>query len=114
VRFEKFFLKHLKSQLREGGLPHENKKMTFVYGDTHRGGFAELRLKGGGDPLRVYNCGGWSGRKANARNPSTRPATSSPSTRRAKNICSTSSLTRELRWESKPCSTSPLMTPNTV
>jgi hypothetical protein len=59
VRFEKFFLKHLKSQLREGGLPHENKKMTIVYGDTHRGGFGELRLKDGGDPLRVYNCGGW-------------------------------------------------------
>jgi hypothetical protein len=57
TRFEKFFLKHLKTHLKEGGFSHE--KMTFVYGDTHRGGFGELRPTDGGDLIRVYNCGGW-------------------------------------------------------
>jgi hypothetical protein len=40
--------------LMERSLPEGMKNLTFVYGDTHKGGWGELD-----DDIRIYNCGGW-------------------------------------------------------
>ncbi|CAN5583552.1 hypothetical protein BH24ACT21_BH24ACT21_08650 [soil metagenome] len=50
-----YFLPHMKAHLQEHGLYGD---LTFVYGDTHDGGWGELSLEGGRD-MRVYNTGGW-------------------------------------------------------
>ena len=54
--FQKHFLPHMLSYLGEYGYPRD--ELTFVYGDTHDGGWGELDLDGG-ENLRVYNTGGW-------------------------------------------------------
>ncbi len=53
-----YFLPHMLAQLREHNLEGD---LTFVYGDTHDGGWGEIsgvNTPGDGD-LRVYNTGGW-------------------------------------------------------
>jgi len=55
-RFEEYFLQPLKTHLEEGKLSRDN--ITFVYGDTHRGGWGEL-ASDRGEEIRVYNCGSW-------------------------------------------------------
>jgi len=42
--------------LKDNNLPLDD--LTFVYGDTHDGGWGEFPLDSGG-PIRIYNCGGW-------------------------------------------------------
>ena len=50
-----YFLPHVMRHLEEYGLSAD---ITFVYGDTHDGGWGDLSLPGGRD-MRVYNTGGW-------------------------------------------------------
>ncbi|MGF1472755.1 MAG: metallophosphoesterase [Rubrobacteraceae bacterium] len=50
-----YFLPHMTAHLEEHGLSGDT---TFVYGDTHDGGWGELSLADGRN-LRVYNTGGW-------------------------------------------------------
>jgi hypothetical protein len=50
-----YFLPHMMRHLEEYDLSGD---LTFVYGDTHDGGWGELSLPGGRD-MRVYNTGGW-------------------------------------------------------
>ncbi len=53
-RWYTHFLPHMKN----AGLPTKN--LTFVYGDTHHGGWGKLSQKeDSSDSIRVYNCGGW-------------------------------------------------------
>jgi hypothetical protein len=42
--------------LGESGIPDD--EITFVYGDTHTGGWGELP-RDSGPNIRIYNCGGW-------------------------------------------------------
>ncbi len=59
-RFREYFLSHLRPHLESGGLWHGEDRVTFVYGDTHRGGFGDLAPSSeGGPPVRVYNTGAW-------------------------------------------------------
>ena len=44
------------SYLEDNGFPKDD--VTFVYSDTHAGGWGEL-TSNSGEPIRVYNCGGW-------------------------------------------------------
>lgn len=55
-RWRKYFLPHMLGYLKKNELPLDN--VTFVYGDTHDGGWGELPLDRGGH-IRIYNCGGW-------------------------------------------------------
>jgi UDP-2,3-diacylglucosamine pyrophosphatase LpxH len=55
-RWQEHFLPYMSKYLAEYELPVD--KLTFVYGDTHDGGFGELPLETGGR-VRIYNCGGW-------------------------------------------------------
>ena len=50
-----YFLPHMTTHLEKHGMSGD---VTFVYGDTHDGGWGELSLDGGRD-MRVYNTGGW-------------------------------------------------------
>ncbi|CAN5662073.1 hypothetical protein BH24ACT22_BH24ACT22_06590 [soil metagenome] len=50
-----YFLPHMMKHLQEYDLAGD---MTFVYGDTHDGGWGDVSLPSGED-LRVYNTGGW-------------------------------------------------------
>jgi hypothetical protein len=51
-RAQQHFLPLARKATAQAGLP---RPMTFVYGDTHSGGFADLP----GDEMRVYNTGAW-------------------------------------------------------
>jgi hypothetical protein len=51
-----YFLPHMLAYLEFKGFSQDN--VTFVYGDTHRGGWGELP-SGSGGRVRIYNCGGW-------------------------------------------------------
>ncbi len=53
--WEKHFLPHVISFLKQNALAH--KKLTFVYGDTHHGGWGALSPSTG--DIRLYNCGSW-------------------------------------------------------
>jgi len=55
-RWQEHFFPYMAKYLAEYELPLD--KLTFVYGDTHVGGFGELPLETGGR-VRIYNCGGW-------------------------------------------------------
>lgn len=50
-----YFFPHVMRHLEEHDL---SGNITFVYGDTHDGGWGKLSLPGGRD-MRVYNTGGW-------------------------------------------------------
>ena len=50
-----YFLPHMMRHLEEHDLYGD---ITFIYGDTHDGGWGDLSLPGGQD-MRVYNTGGW-------------------------------------------------------
>lgn len=52
----KYFFPHVFEHLEDHGVPTD--EITFVYGDTHDGGWGALPLENGGN-LRAYNCGGW-------------------------------------------------------
>lgn len=54
--FRDHFLPHMLAHLREHGYPAD--EITFVFGDTHDGGWGEWETDGGGS-LRAYNTGGW-------------------------------------------------------
>ncbi len=51
-----YFLPHMKTHLQKHGMYEDD--VTFVYGDTHDGGWGELLLEDGLQ-MRVYNTGGW-------------------------------------------------------
>ena len=51
-----YFLPPMLRYLCKNSLPQD--KVTFVYGDTHDGGWGEFPLDSGGR-IRIYNCGGW-------------------------------------------------------
>lgn len=55
-RWREYFLPHMLEQLDKNKLLGD--EVTFVYGDTHDGGWGELPLETGG-MIRIYNCGGW-------------------------------------------------------
>lgn len=55
-RWRAYFLPHMLNYLQTKGLSQE--KLTFVYGDTHHGGWGELP-SGSEGRIRIYNCGGW-------------------------------------------------------
>lgn len=55
-RWEKYFIPHLLDYLRRHQIPKDN--ITFVYGDTHDGGWGKMQLDSG-ENIRVYNSGGW-------------------------------------------------------
>ena len=50
-----YFLPHMTDHLKNNGLTGD---VTFVYGDTHDGGWGDLSLSKG-ENMRVYNTGGW-------------------------------------------------------
>ena len=50
-----YFLPHMTDHLGNHGLTGD---ITFVYGDTHDGGWGDLSLPNG-ENMRVYNTGGW-------------------------------------------------------
>ena len=50
-----YFLPHMTDHLEQHGLVGN---VTFVYGDTHDGGWGDLSLPDGRN-MRVYNTGGW-------------------------------------------------------
>lgn len=52
----KYFFPHVLEHLRDHGVPTD--EITFVYGDTHDGGWGALPLDSGNE-IRAYNCGGW-------------------------------------------------------
>ncbi len=52
----KYFFPHVLEYLESYDVPTD--EITFVYGDTHDGGWGALPLEPGGE-MRVYNCGGW-------------------------------------------------------
>lgn len=54
--WDEHFRKHLLEYLCEFGIP--DKQITFVYGDTHDGGWGELSIDSD-HHFRIYNCGGW-------------------------------------------------------
>jgi hypothetical protein len=45
------------SYLKESGI--ENEKITFVYGDTHEGGWGHDWKAPTGEIIRIYNTGAW-------------------------------------------------------
>jgi len=50
-----YFLQHLLTYLRTNNISTNN--LTFVYGDTHDGGFGEFPING--TNIRIYNTGSW-------------------------------------------------------
>ncbi len=53
-RWMDHFLLHMRNYIGNGD------DITFVYGDTHHGGWGELPIaEGQPDRFRIYNCGGW-------------------------------------------------------
>lgn len=52
---QQYFFNHLFKYLQQYNL--NNDQITFVYGDTHDGGWAELTFDG--KNIRVFNCGAW-------------------------------------------------------
>lgn len=50
-----YFLPHMRAHLQKYKMDGD---ITFVYGDTHDGGWGELTVEGG-HSMRVYNTGGW-------------------------------------------------------
>ncbi len=52
----KYFMPHVLEHLESHEVPTD--EISFVYGDTHDGGWGTLPLDGGGE-IRAYNCGGW-------------------------------------------------------
>jgi hypothetical protein len=54
--FREHFLPHVLAHLDEHGFATD--EITFVYGDTHDGGWGEMDIAPGGT-LRAYNTGGW-------------------------------------------------------
>jgi hypothetical protein len=55
-RWQRYFLGHLLRYLEAHALRQDN--ISFVYGDTHDGGWGEVRSASGGR-IRLYNCGSW-------------------------------------------------------
>ena len=53
--WQKFFARHMFPFLESAEIPTQ--VLTFVYGDTHRGGWGELNQ--GERQIRFYNTGGW-------------------------------------------------------
>ena len=62
-RWRDYFLPHMLGYLSKNGRKPGN--LTFVYGDTHIGGWEEFshNLDGLNSPIRVYNTGGWTTHK---------------------------------------------------
>jgi hypothetical protein len=59
-RWNSYFLPQMVKYLRKHN--ELNNELTFVYGDTHTGGWGEIYKKvngGSKEPIRVYNTGGW-------------------------------------------------------
>jgi hypothetical protein len=56
-RLNRIFLKHALAEAQHAGLPAG--PVTFVYGDTHEGGYGRLPNPAGGGDVRVYNTGSW-------------------------------------------------------
>jgi hypothetical protein len=56
-RCRRYFLGRALAQARVEGLPVD--QVTFVYGDTHEGGFGRLPGPTEGADVRVYNTGAW-------------------------------------------------------
>ena len=57
-RCEKFFFKKMMDYLNNyDDISKDN--ITFVYGDTHDGGYGEIHSDSARKDFRVYNCGGW-------------------------------------------------------
>ncbi len=54
--FRDHMLRCLEDYRDDNNIDHKN--LTFVYGDTHAGGWGEIRNCSGWD-IRLYNCGGW-------------------------------------------------------
>ena len=54
---EQYFLRHALSAANLSGLALD--RVTFVYGDTHDGGFGRMSSPVPGGEVRVYNTGGW-------------------------------------------------------
>ena len=54
--WQEHFLGHMTKYLQDHAVPTD--EMTFVYGDTHAGGWGQV-ARDGAPPMRVYNCGGW-------------------------------------------------------
>ena len=58
-RFRKYFLPCLRDHLANGELL-SNDAISFIYGDTHRGGYGNLATIGEDKSfIRIYNTGGW-------------------------------------------------------
>jgi hypothetical protein len=49
--WQRYFRPLMEKSLHEVGM----RNLTFVYGDTHEGGWGELKE----DDIRINNCGGW-------------------------------------------------------
>jgi len=54
--WRRFFLPEMLDHLHESGFCTDH--LTFVYGDTHSGGWGE-EPRDGGEPIRLYNTGAW-------------------------------------------------------
>ena len=57
-RWQEYFLPYMLAYLKDNNLFKDEDDFTFVYGDTHNGGWGELPLDSGGR-VRIYNCGAW-------------------------------------------------------
>ena len=58
-RWMAYFLPHMRSHLEQNDLLKDD--ITFVYGDTHHGGWGSCPAsKAVPERIRIYNCGGWS------------------------------------------------------
>ena len=55
-QWQEHFLPHMLKYLEDNCFPKGN--ISFVYGDTHDGGWGEFSLDSG-EEIRIYNCGGW-------------------------------------------------------
>ena len=58
-RWKKYFLLPMLSYLKRYSIPHD--QITFVYGDTHEGGFGRYvaDYPGGKSAMNIYNTGSW-------------------------------------------------------
>jgi len=58
-RWKKYFLPHMRTSLEQNDLLRSD--ITFVYGDTHHGGWGAIPANEKvPERIRIYNCGGWS------------------------------------------------------
>ena len=55
-RWQQYFLPQMSRYLKDNDFPKV--EVTFVYRDTHAGGWGELPSNSG-RPIHIYNCGGW-------------------------------------------------------